>query len=116
MSGPERQDDMFGVHAERGQENRDGAQAALEDRYAGFLLAMREEARKVCERIGRVSTDDLRTIARIKGIAEVDPHIWGAIFKELDADNRPTWKCVGNTPSVIPANNGRLIRLWRLAR
>lgn len=106
--------DLFSPHLDRGLSNRDQALAALEERYAGFLLAMREEARKVVQRVGRVTTDDLRTIAKIKGLGDVDPHAWGAIFKERDAAGEPAWRSIGRTPSTLAQNNGRLISLWVL--
>jgi hypothetical protein len=108
------QGDLFSLNFDRGQENHREAQRVLEERYAGFLLAMRDEARRVCQRIGRVTTDDLRTIAKIKGFDEVDPHVWGAIFKELDATDRPVWRSIGRTPSTLAKNNGRQISMWVL--
>jgi hypothetical protein len=104
----------FSPHLDRGLGNRDQALAALEQRYAGFLMAMREEARKVVQRVGRVTTDDLRTLAKIKGVEDVDPHVWGAIFKERDAQGAPVWRAVGRTSSTLAQNNGRLISLWVL--
>jgi hypothetical protein len=105
-------DHLFALDAEGGAANQRGAMEALEQRYAGFLLAMRDEARRVAARVGRVTTDDCRTIAKIKGLQEVDPHVWGGIFKEQHPDGRKAWRAVGNTKSVIEGNNGRLIRLW----
>jgi hypothetical protein len=104
--------DLFSLDAEGGAENQRGAMEALEQRYAGFLMAIRDEARRVCARMGRVTTDDLRSIAKIKGFDEVDQHVWGAVFKEQHADGRKAWRAIGTTKSVIAANNGRLIRLW----
>lgn len=106
-------EDLFSPHLERGLQNRDGALEALEQRYAGFLMAMREEARKVVQRVGRVTTDDLRALAKIKGVEDVDPHAWGAIFKER-ASGELVWRSIGRTPSVLAANNGRLISMWVL--
>lgn len=106
--------DLFGAHLERGEDLRDGAMASLEGRYAGLLMALREEARKVVARAGRVTTDDLRLIAKIKGVEVVDPHLWGAIFKELDSAGEPVWRCTARTKSTIPENNGRLIGVWVL--
>jgi hypothetical protein len=103
-------------HLERGLANQATAMEVLENRYAGLLMALREEARKVCRRMGRVTTDDLRLIAKIKDLGEVDPHVWGGIFKELDADGRPVWRSAGRTPSTLAGNNGRLITLWVLRR
>lgn len=108
------QPDLFAPHLARGLTNRAGALAALEARYAGFLHAMREEARTIFRRTGRVTTDDLRTVARIKGLGEVDPHVWGAIFKEVDAEGRPVWRAISRTPSTLAQNNGRLIAVWML--
>lgn len=106
--------DLFGAHLERGVELQDGAMASLEERYAGLLYALRDEARKVVQRAGRVTTDDLRLIAKIKGIEVVDPHLWGAIFKERGGDDREVWRCIARTKSTIPENNGRLIGVWVL--
>ncbi len=104
--------DLFALDAAGGAEQQRGAMEALEQRYAGFLMAVREEARKVCARVGQVTTDDLRSIAKIKGVEEVDGHVWGAIFKELHADGRKAWRAVAQQKSVIKENNGRLIRVW----
>jgi hypothetical protein len=101
-------------HLERGLANQAAAMEALEDLYPGLLLALREEARKVCRRMGRVTTDDLRLIAKIKDLGEVDPHVWGGVFKEVDAEGKPVWRSVGRTPSTLAGNNGRLISLWAL--
>lgn len=107
--------DLFdGPNLDRSMQNRDQALRALEDRYAGFLMAMREEARKVYQRAGHVTTDDLRTIAKIKGVEDVDPHAWGAIFKEVDSAGQPAWRSVSRAPSTLPKNNGRLISVWVL--
>ncbi len=105
---------LFSPHLDRGLQNRDQAFVAIEERYAGFLMAMREEARKVVQRVGRVTTDDLRTLAKIKGVEDVDPHAWGAIFKEVDGSGQPVWRSAGRTPSTLAQNNGRLISLWVL--
>lgn len=105
---------MVSPHLDRGLANRDQALAALEAHYAGFLLAMRAEARKVVARAGRVTTDDLRTLAKIKGLEDVDPHAWGAVFKEHGPDGAPAWRSIGRTPSTLAQNNGRLISLWVL--
>ncbi len=106
--------EQFSLDAARGLENRDQALARLEERYAGFLMAMREEARKVVGRCGRVTTDDMRAIAKIKDFGDVDPHVWGAIFKDLDSAGKPVWRSAGRTPSTIAQNNGRLITIWVL--
>jgi hypothetical protein len=106
--------DLFTPNLDRSLQNRDDALAALEQRYAGLLMALREEARKVVQRVGRVTTDDLRTIARIKGLVDIDPHVWGAVFKEVDGEGNPVWRSTGRTPSTLAQNNGRLIQLWVL--
>jgi len=106
--------DLFGPNLERSLENQVRALEALEQRYAGLLLALREEARKVVKRAGRVTTDDLRAIAKIKDLGDVDPHVWGAVFKERDAAGEPVWRSVGRTKSTLAQNNGRLIQLWVL--
>jgi hypothetical protein len=112
--GVSEQAPLFGPHLARSLANKDQALRRLEERYAGFLLVMREEARKVVARAGRVTTDDLRAIAKIRGLEEVDPHAWGGIFKELDAAGQPVWRSSGRTASNLPSNNGRLIQLWVL--
>ena len=104
--------DLFSLDPGGGADQQRGAMEALEQRYAGFLLAMREEARKVCQRVGQVTTDDCRAIAKIKGLEVGDSHIWGAIFKELHPDGRPAWRAVARTRSVLKENNGRQIRVW----
>lgn len=107
-------EDLFDLDRHRAIENRQEALRRIEEHYAGFLMAMREEARKVVRRAGRVTTDDLRTIAKIKGLGAVDPHAWGCIFKETDGDGTPVWRSTGRTPSTIAQNNGRLISMWVL--
>jgi hypothetical protein len=104
------QTDLFN----RGLQKRDQALGRLEAHYAGFLQAMREEARTICRRVGRVTTDDLRTVAKVRGVDDPDPHVWGAIFKELDDRGRPVWRARGRTPSTLLRNNGRLITIWEL--
>lgn len=106
--------DLFTEFVGRGMKAQAAALERLEEHYAGFLQAMREEARKIVRRVGRVTTDDLRTIAKIRGVGEPDPHVWGAIFKEMDEAGRPAWRALGRTPSTLPRNNGRLITIWAL--
>ncbi len=106
--------DLFSPNLARAQENQEEALRRIEAHYAGFLLAMREEARKVVRRAGQVTTDDLRTLAKIKGVDDVDPHAWGAIFKEVDEAGRPAWRAVARQKSTLAANNGRLIAVWVL--
>jgi hypothetical protein len=111
------QTDLFTPPASaRGLQRRNQALAHIEQRYAGFLQAMREEARKICQRVGRVTTDDLRMIAKIRGLDEPDPHVWGAIFKETGETGCYAWRSLGRTPSTLPRNNGRLITIWSLRR
>lgn len=100
--------------AASGQARRDQALQRLEEHYAGFLQAMREEARVMCRRVGQVTTDDLRTLAKIRGVEAPDPHVWGAIFKERDAVGRASWRALERRPSTLPRNNGRLITVWAL--
>jgi hypothetical protein len=95
--------------------DRDAAFQRIEERYAGFLQAMREEAVKICHRVGSVTIDDLRHIARIRGLDDdVDGHVWGVIFKETNAQKKPVWRALRREPSVRRPNNGRLITVWTL--
>ena len=108
------QPNLFAPNLERGLERRDQALARLEERYAGLLMSLREDARKVVRRVGRVTSDDLRILSKIKDLGDADPHVWGGIFKELDEQGQPVWRSIGRTPSTLVGNNGRLISMWVL--
>ncbi len=75
-----------------------------------FLAVMRKEAKRICNRKGWVSSDDLRERAAHLGWAPRHPNAWGAIFKKSE------WEIVGFVASRKVSNHYRRIGMWRWAR
>lgn len=74
-----------------------------------FLTVMRAEAERIAQQQGRVSVDELRVIARRRGLEPEHRNAWGAVFLGSK------WRPAGHKHSVIPSNRHRRINLWRLA-
>lgn len=76
---------------------------------AHFIAVMREEAERIAQEQGRVSTDELRVIAEQRGLEPEHRNAWGAIFVGRK------WRPAGQKHSAIPSNRHRRINLWSLA-
>ena len=88
---------------------RDAALDAFESTDADTLAALREEARRVCARTGRVSANDLRHLVEL---VEGQPHsrnLIGATFRGHE------WRVVDWTRSTEPAAHGRRILVYERA-
>ena len=72
-----------------------------------FVETMREEARRICERVGHVSIDDLRVRAQQLGIAPHSKQAWGSIFGEKG------WRIVKYARSGVVTNRARVIGIWK---
>lgn len=72
-----------------------------------FLALMREEARRISDERGWVSSDDLRVYASQLDLEPTHPNAWGAIFR------CPRWQVVGRRKSAVPGNHAREIKVWQ---
>ena len=93
-----------------GKLGRDYGIALVASNEPYFLEVMRIEAKRICNRKGWVSSDDLRERAVHLGLAPRHPNAWGAIFTKSD------WEIVGFVTSRKVSNHYRQIRMWRWAR
>jgi len=72
-----------------------------------FVETMREEAKRICERVGHVSIDDLRMRAQQLGMEPNSKNAWGSIFHEKG------WRIVKYARSGVVTNRARVIGVWK---
>ena len=78
----------------------------VETNNAEFVATMRSYAVAFAVTYGKVTSDDCREEAALRGIAPEHPNAWGAVF------NTPLLKTVGFTTSRTPSCHARTIRVW----
>lgn len=78
----------------------------VESRASDWLAIMREEAIRLFQRDGAVSTDELRLYAEHTLQLPEHDNWWGAIFR------RPRWRQIGRRKSRWASTHGREIKVW----
>ena len=74
-----------------------------------FVQMMRNYALAHAQKHGTVTADDMRELARARGIEPLHPNAWGAVFSSKD------FRGVDYTKSRTPSCHGRAIRVWAAA-
>ena len=101
-------DNQLGFSWERGHKRKEAGLDSVEAHNPSFVEIMRNRAREIVAKTGRVTSDDLRRYARVNGIEPDHPNAWGAIFAGKD------WVQIGRTKSTLTSNHAREIRIWAL--
>lgn len=81
--------------------------ARAESRAPDLAELLRDHARGVSHRIGRVTIDDCRDFAEANGLSVPSPAFWGVVFKG------PGWERIGFEPSKRAGKNSHVQSVWR---
>ena len=81
--------------------------ARAESRDPDLAEVLREHARGVSNRLGRVTIDDCRDFADANGLVAPSTAFWGVIFKQ------PGWERLGFEPSRRVEKHGHVQSVWR---
>jgi hypothetical protein len=88
--------------------SKESALSHFEKTRKEFLEECREVARKVCERKGYASIDDVREM--VKTPKGVSPKIYGAVF------NTKEWQPIGYTRTQRSSSHGRIVGVYEQRR
>jgi len=103
-----RQDDLFnGYDLRAGRALKYAGIESVETNNMRFVDVMREIAKHISLRQGKVSCDDLREIADEAEFSPDHPNAWGSIFRGEH------WQCIGRQQSAKKTNHAREIRVWQ---
>lgn len=92
-----------------GEQLKEKGLKSLETTARPFLELMREQAVRVANANGYVTSDDLREYADRMRLAPHHSNSWGGVFAGKE------WKATGMVKSRRRSNHARMIRVWELA-
>lgn len=85
---------------------RDGL-SSIERHHPSFVQLIRQEAIRMSNLFGSVTSDDLRIFAELNEFDAPHPNCWGAVFAGS------SWRVIGHKKSVLVTNHHREIKIWR---